>query len=368
MSSDRDLFDDSTMTFGEHLEELRTRLVLALYGAAAGAVIGFLVGGWIIGEIKKPLVKTLNKYEYFEQAAAAGKISEEGGWQWIRRQIGLTFFDEVPSEAEDEDGPPNMEPEPGGLIAPPEPNSVLRVEVPAAEVYGLLRDAAPDAVSGGEPAAETSVTLTLISPFFAEARQAMNARVRPVTLTVQEGFFTYLKVSLIAGLVFASPWIFWQAWQFVAAGLYPHERKYVYRFGPFSLLLFFFGAAFAWFAVIPFALDFFVGFSDRLGLEQNIQIGQWIGFAVVLPCVFGLAFQMPLVMLFAERIGVIEVGDLREKRPIAIMAMAVLSALLTPQDPITLLLMLIPLTLLYELGIFLCVASPKRNDFADARA
>ena len=399
MSSDRDLFDDSTMTFGEHLEELRTRLIKALYGVAVGAAVGFFIGGWVIEKIKQPLVGTLEKYEYLEQAQAAGKIKAEGPWEWLKRQAGLTLFEDSPvpddeaAERPVDDPPPDdsaaettdtatpdtvigdgettedvAKPDAGGLPEPPDPNEFLVVNAGARGLAEALRGVVPalteDAVA--EIPEDRLVPITLQSPVFAELKQALNERVRPITLTVQEGFFTYLKVSLVVGVVLASPWIFYQAWLFVAAGLYPHERRYVYRFGPMSLGLFFVGAAFAWLAVIPFALDFFIGFSTRLGLEPNIQIGQWIGFAVILPVVFGIAFQMPLLMLFVERIGVLEVADYREKRAIATLVMAVLSAVLTPQDPITLLMMLIPLMLLYQLGIWLCVASPKRGDFAGA--
>ena len=362
--SDRDLFDDTTMSFGEHLEELRTRLIKALLGLVVGVAVGFALGGSIIDEIKRPLVRTLTKYEYLEQAQAADGAARESAWDWLRRIAGLTLFDEDPSQMAEDPVEAVEDPDAGGLAAPPRPNEAITVEVLARELAVRLKTVAPDAVPDVTAVdAEETVTLTLRSPLFAELKQSMNQRVRPVTLTVQEGFFTYLKVSFISGLVFASPWIFWQAWQFVAAGLYPHERKYVYRFGPMSFLLFAAGVAFAWVAVIPFALDFFIGFSTRLGLETPIQIGPWIGFAVLMPVLFGVAFQMPLVMLFLERIGVFDASDYREKRSIAILAILLLSAFLTPQDPITMVLMAVPLTLLYEFGIFMCQASPKRGEF-----
>lgn len=386
--SDRDLFDDSTMSFGEHLEELRQRLINALVGVAIGAVVGFLIGGWVIAQIKAPLVATLNRYEYRTLAEAAGSLSEEGGWAWVKKWTGMSFFDDVPAPGIDEDELEGMQKDPGGLDESPSVKDTLRVAVDRAELRRLLHASDPDAFPRPGPGAgddepeaaeepgdesvepppadgEPPMMVTLRHPLFAEIRQDLRSRSRPVTLEVTEGFFTYLKVSLVTGVVLASPWIFYQAWLFVAAGLYPHERKYVYKFGPLSFGLFAVGAVFAWFAVIPFALDFFIGFSNSLGFETPIQIGPWITFAVTLPLIFGLAFQMPLLMLLLERIGVFEVADFREKRRMAIFVICIASALLTPSDPITLILMAVPLSLLYELGIFLCLASPQRSQFAD---
>src|SRR5690606_21583449 len=94
-----------------------------------------------------------------------------------------------------------------------------------------------------EPQVPT-VTLTLQASEFAQFQATVEQSRRAVTLKVEEAFMTYLKVSLIAAVVLSSPWIFYQMWQFVAAGLYPHERKYVYFFGGLSLILFLIGAAF----------------------------------------------------------------------------------------------------------------------------
>ena len=362
--SDRDLFDDSTMSFGEHLEELRQCLVKALFGVAIGTVAGLFIGGWVIGKIKEPLVETLSFHEYDQQAKALEAVSEDGLWEWLKPMLGLSYFDR--QGRPDGPGPDVATPEAGGLDEPPDVDESLVVEVDRASLLAQLHGSHPDDFPEPTDAdAGRPLSLTLSSPLFAEIRQGLNERVRPVTLNVEEGFFTYLKVSVITGIVLSSPWIFYQAWSFVAAGLYPHERKYVYKFGPLSFGLFAAGAAFAWFAVIPFALNFFIGFSINLGFEPNIQIGPWIGFAVKLPLIFGVAFQMPLLMLLLERIGIFEVADFREKRRIAILAIVVVSALLTPSDPITLFLMAIPLALLYELGIFLCVASPQRSQFAE---
>ena len=178
---------------------------------------------------------------------------------------------------------------------------------------------------------------------------------RPVTLNVQEAFMTYMKVSFIAGLVLASPWVFFQLWLFVAAGLYPHERKYVYTYLPMSVLLFLGGIFFCFYAVLPTVLDFLLGYNARIELTAQIRISEWISFAVTLPLMFGVSFQMPLIMLFLAKINVFTVHHYLSQWRMAVLAIAVISMVLTPTpDPMTMLLMMAPLLCLYFLGIGLC--------------
>lgn len=358
--NDDDLFADSTMSFGEHLEVLRVHLIKALIGVLIGTIVGLIFGGQIIGEIKRPLVKTLRKYATKEQAEAVEGAYKETSWGWFRRQLGLTYFDEMP-EVEGTVDP--IDGDDAGRVIPA-PTDTLDVDL---SVYGLLEklhELSPDKFEmPAEELRTETVEMTIRAPEFAIWRNTALNSTKPVVLTVQEGFLTYLKVSFISGFVLASWWVFLQAWQFVAAGLYPHEKKYVYKFGPMSFGLFISGVLFAFYVVLPFALDFFIGFNQRLGFEANIRINEWISFAVFLPVLFGISFQMPLVMLFLERIGVFEVKDYREKRNVALFVIAIVSAVLTPQDPITMMLMMVPLVFLYELGIWLCKLSGPVNPF-----
>src|SRR5712692_6827717 len=157
--------------------------------------------------------------------------------------------------------------------------------------------------------------------------------VRPPTLTtlsVQEAFVVYFKVSLMTGFVIGSPWIFYQIWMFIAAGLYPHEKKYVNYFLPFSLGLFLAGVAVCELFVMTKAVEALLWFNEWLGFEPDLRLNEWLGFAIFMPVVFGLSFQTPLVMLFLERIGILSVDSFRSKRRIAWFVMAVFAALITP--------------------------------------
>ncbi len=213
---------------------------------------------------------------------------------------------------------------------------------------------------------ERPVPLQLVADEFATFRTTTDRMNKPITLNVQEAFMTYLKVAFIGGIVLTSPWIFYQIWQFVAAGLYPNEQRYVYVFLPFSLFLFLSGITFCFYLVFPFVLSFLLGFNDWLGVTPQIRLSEWISFAVLMPLLFGVSFQLPLVMLFLERLSIFDAKIYREKRRIAILVIAIASMMLTPADPASMILMMIPLVLLYELGIWLCQYIAQRNPFQPA--
>ena len=159
----------------------------------------------------------------------------------------------------------------------------------------------------------------------------------------------------------ASPWVFYQGWAFVAAGLYRHERHYVKKFLPISLGLFLAGVFLCFGFVLPITLGFLLEFNVWLGVAPTLRLSEWMSFATILPLVFGIAFQTPLVMLFLERIGVFTADDFRAKRKIAILIITIAAAVLTPgQDPFSMTLLAVPMILLYELGILLVGTSKKR--------
>lgn len=174
------------------------------------------------------------------------------------------------------------------------------------------------------------------------------------TLSVTEAFIVYIKAALLFGFVLASPLVFYFVWEFVASGLYKHERRYIYIFLPFSLGLFLLGASIAFFFVFQFVLSFLFEFNAIINAQPNIRMSEWLGFALLLPVGFGLAFQLPLVMLFLNRVGIIPAEAYWQYWRPAIMVIAVLSMVLTPADPGSMLIMFGSLTPLYYLGIKLC--------------
>ncbi|MEC7565511.1 MAG: twin-arginine translocase subunit TatC [Planctomycetota bacterium] len=191
--------------------------------------------------------------------------------------------------------------------------------------------------------------------------------IRVQTLNAHEGFMIWLKAAMIGGIVIASPWIFYQIWQFIAAGLYPHERKYVYIYLPFSLTLFFGGGAMAFFVVMEPVLDFLFSYNRMMEIDPDPRISEWLGFVMFLPLGFGIAFQLPLVMLMLQRIGLFTISSYLAKWRVAVLVIFIVAMFLTPADPLSMLLLGGPLTVLYFLGILLCKFMPRnRNPYADS--
>ena len=359
----RDLFDDSTMSFGEHLEVLRVHLFKALIGLVVTVIVCLIYGESIVGFVRAPIDSALaeftkNKRDAELEVDDVDTITGREWWEELWSSIRGVWEPEAEGAAADATATAAQEePEPTGSRS-------LRVSVTAFDILSALHQVAPE--SFDEPAAEmreTSVFLTLTADEFAQFRFVANQSLEPVTFNVQEAFMMYLKVSLIAGILLASPWIFFQMWQFVAAGLYPHERKFVYIYGAMSLVLFIAGAAFCFYAVFPFVLTFLLGFNANIGVTPQIRLSEWISFAVMMPLMFGISFQLPLVMRFLTAISIFDEETYRSKRRMAILVIAFLSMVLTPADPFSMLLMMFPLIFLYELGILLCRYGASKNPF-----
>lgn len=365
MAQSKDLFDDSTMTFGEHLECLRTHLIRAIIGLLICVIGALFIGDRIVGVVRSPIDKALRKAAEAEGGTNLrvdddiADIEMTDVWQWIQENVGLA----EPIE------PADQEPaEPVETFLPIRTGDPLdrtiEISLMPSELAKALHTYSPDDYpevrSASDNADETPLTIRIAAPEFQQLEAVIDRQNQAVTLNVQEAFMTYLKVAFIAGLLIASPWVFKEIWAFVAAGLYPHERKYIYTYLPMSLFLFTGGAVFCFYAVFPFVLKFLLGFNAMLKVNPQIRLSEWINFAVTLPVMFGVSFQLPLVMLFLERISVFEISDYREKRRMAILVIAFLSMILTPADPMSMLLMMFPLTLLYELGIILCGFNPHK--------
>lgn len=173
-------------------------------------------------------------------------------------------------------------------------------------------------------------------------------------LGVPDAFVIYMKVSLVAGLIISSPWVFYHLWMFVSAGLYRRERRFVKIAVPFSTVLFIAGALFFFFVVAPLSLRFFLKFGELLGGEQAWTFNKYISFVTILMLVFGLGFQTPLAIFILQRTGIVSVTGLRRVRKYVFLGVFVIAAVATPPDVISQITLGLPLYLLYELGILLC--------------
>lgn len=358
MSQSKDLFDDSTMTFWEHLEILRTHLILAIIGVGLCMIGTLYYGDVIVGWIRQPIDHALrmHKIEAKEDVAPMPAFS----WGWFKKQSGLDVMDQVdPIEKRRSEVQP--------IATDSKDDQTVTIKVLPSELVNVLHAADPERYPQANPKEdEQAVNLRIAAPEFTELTRVIDITSRPVTLNVQEAFMMYMTVSALAGLIIASPWVIYQMWLFVAAGLYPHEKRYVYIYLPMSVFLFIGGCVFCYYCVFPFMLNFLLSFNKSLGLQPQIRMSEWISFALMLPLVFGISFELPLVMLFLERISIFDVQAYREKRRLAILVISFLSMMLTPSaDPMSMILMLVPMLGLYELGILMCSWHSKPPQFSD---
>src|SRR5262245_15729769 len=319
-----DYFADTRMSFGDHIEELRYYLIRAILGLIVGIAISFAFGKGVVRLIVAPLEDQLMEFYERRVQKVAQELKEgdkrleglndptempvviqRGDWKKFLRGLGVQFTQEnAAAEPDDE------------LIKFPLKGLPLEWELKVSKAQKIVQ--------------------------------------RPpqlATMNVMEAFMVYFKVCALTGLVISSPWVFYQIWAFIAAGLYPHEKRGVHVYLPVSLALFLIGVLFCEFLVIPKAISALLWFNEWLGLEPDLRLNEWLTFAVLVPLVFGLSFQTPLVMLFLAKLGILDADSFRRKRRIAWFAMAVFAAAVTPIDALSMLLMWVPMCGLYELGI-----------------
>lgn len=441
---DEDLFKDTTMTFGEHLEELRVCLFKALIGLVIGFLIGLLVADQVVAFIQGPLTKSLKEHYLnhvstrlatfaargekvpdaadIEALGAAGLLpslikldvrsfahqlqgqypGEFDGFnppQLAERDI-LDFnllAADLASAGESESTSParrvwellpadsqrvlesgrNLKPEERSLLLNGFNTVLRRADFYRADDFDPFKDAVQPIVARRETRVASEFNRHLLGTVYPKWFNATLAakelatviiwthvdddpRVNVQSLSPHEPFMIYLKAALVFGAVISSPWVFVQIWAFVAAGLYPHEKKYVHLFVPISIGLFLAGAATAFFFVFQPVLKYLLYFNEMMHIDPDIRIGEWLTFALLLPIGFGISFQLPLVMLFLERIGIFTVENYLAKWRVAILAIFVIAMVLTPAEPTSMLLMAIPLCFLYYLGIGLCKLWPRK--------
>ena len=196
-------------------------------------------------------------------------------------------------------------------------------------------------------------------------KAAMPPEAKLIYTAPAEAFFTYLKVAFLAGLVGASPVIFYQLWRFISPGLYESERRNIWPFVIFSSVLFIAGAIFCYAIVFPYAFQFFMSFATD-EITPMLKLNEYLSFSSMLLFAFGVVFEMPLILVFLGRLGVVTSQGLRKKRKYAILIMFAGAAFITPPDVVSQILMALPLMVLYEVSIWLVAASQKKKAAREA--
>jgi len=168
---------------------------------------------------------------------------------------------------------------------------------------------------------------------------------------VTEAFFTKMKISFIAALIVASPVLLWQAWQFIAPGLYEHEKRYSRSFVLFGSFFFIGGAVFCYEIVIQQGLSFLLHRYETINIQPMLQVGEYLSLVSRMVLAFGVMFELPVLTFFLARVGLIDHRFLLRQYRYAIIVIALLAAVLTPPDLVSQILFMVPLSLLYLISI-----------------
>jgi sec-independent protein translocase protein TatC len=306
-----DPFAASRMPFTAHLEVLRWHLWRALAGLVVGMVLSIPVGHQALQLIAAPVKAELDLFQERRIERAAALLAG-----------GDPFF-----------------------VAANQPRQVRL----------LLQE--PDGTFHSQ-----TVWIEPVDFFLALARADRLVNHPPAlsTMSITEAFMVYFKVCLYCGVIISSPWVFYQLWSFVAAGLYPHERSLVRYYLPFSVGLFLAGVAVCELLAMRNMVGFLLGFNEMLDLNPDLRLNEWLSFALFVPLAFGVAFQTPVVMIFINRLGIVSASWYRRNRRMAYMGLAVFAAMITAgPDPMVMMMLAAPMWLLYEIGILLCRAEGR---------
>ncbi len=338
MAAEKDLFAEEqtmvTMSFGDHLEDLRYRLIMGVVGLVVGLILTFIpplfLGRAVMTNMEKPAQDALRRF-----------YEDDAKRRYDEAKLAKT---QAPT---------------------------VQIEFAADEFVKQLAAIAPDAkLPDLDSLKDRRIKLTQYSALDDEIMKTVKTtaeRNAIVTLAPLEGITILFLVCTITGLVLTSPWIFYQIWAFVAAGLYRHERHYVLKFLPFSLGLFLAGVFLCFFFVLPVTLGFLLELNVWLNIEPSLRLSEWMSFATMLPLVFGICFQTPLVMLFLERVGILTAADFRSKRKFAILIIITAAAILTPgPDVFSQCMLAVPMLILYEVGILIIGKNGRTKRIFDA--
>jgi sec-independent protein translocase protein TatC len=324
--SDDRSFEHTRMSFWDHIEELRTHMWRALIGFFVGLLFGFFVGQQMVGVIASPVEKALAHFHKDRREKLEQKLAVDPELQKMNELKEYEF------------------------------------QLPPDQAKNLF--AACGVTTTKEPTGPLPLTLKFeplkLALKTGEATQYITRPPTLSTLSATEAFIVYLKVSMYCGLIISSPWIFYQLWSFIAAGLYPQEKRLVHVYMPVSILLFLAGVALCEFVVLPKTLQYLLSFDEWLDMGPDLRLNEWIGFAILFPLVFGLAFQLPLIMFVLHRVGVVNFEVYRRHRRIAYFLLACSYLIIgVAPDWYSMLAMVIPMFVLYEVGIIFCHFSPK---------
>lgn len=355
-----DIFKDSRMSFGDHLEELRMRMLRALKYLMIFLILGLTLDGIgvllhnpYIG-IGRPMMMVITDPAEEQIRDFYNRRNEKMGIEKLGNMT-QTPADELAAidakyRKNDFDLSSLSSDERHMLLGAPSSMPVILPTESLAPVFGQPKPDAPK-----EIAVRMQVYPAYLAYLSNKGDTLLGTKRYLSTMSFQEAFLVYFKVAILSSIVLASPFILYQFWAFIGAGLYPHERRYVHVFFGPSVVLFLFGVILCQFFVLPGAIKALLGFNEWLGLDADIRLKEWLSLAIILPLVFGASFQTPLVMVFFNRIGMFTAHDYFSKWRYACLIIVVFAAVVTPTpDAVTMLYLFLPMFGLYLAGAAVC--------------
>ncbi len=195
----------------------------------------------------------------------------------------------------------------------------------------------------------------LAKPYF-DVQQQTHLPATLQAITLSEKFMVYMKTALLFGVIVSSPWIFYQLWKFISAGLYPSEKRFVHIVSPVCALLFASGAMFFLLVIAPLMIRFLIGFDPGISeIQTQVTLSSYVSFMLLMMLVFGLCFQLPVAIVAANKIGIVSAQMLKSARKYVILAIFVIAAVVTPSpDMISQIALAVPMYILYEAGLLFC--------------
>ena len=410
------------MTFGEHLEELRSRLIRSLAITAVGALIALFFADTLMKTIAGPHQQAMSRVlvrqradqaaeDLAELAGKLGELSPEAGYSVFREHSKVSTLGERATQLRAgllEEGMSE-----GLVVLLMEQINAATTVAERAAYYGRMQRAFEQIATVEEQMSEFPHAARDALREVLEQNQGVEGILRswqepktslvdvpwpqldrrlheyegirnriielenwrnfnpPLkTLSYPEAFFSYLKICILAGLLLGLPWITFEVWGFISAGLYKSERRAVYPFIPMSFAFFIAGFVFAYNVLIPIGLAYLGGYASPDVIEGNFTLRDYISLIITMMLGMGLLFQLPLGMIFLSRAQILTTAQFRQYRKMAIFGAVIVGAMLTPPDPVTQMLMAGPLVLLYESGVwgsifFARKKSPERTDSSD---
>lgn len=258
--------------------------------------------------------------------------------------------------------------------------SVASVIVVALVAYFFRQElleilARPLQIGTGFSTSDIPAILQALEDFFRESGQFTEDQITALVATFRrllfqsiglifihptEAFFTFIKLSLFTGLVFSMPFIIYQIWEFVVPALFDQERRFLFGTFFFGTLLFFAGTAFAFLIVLPIAISFLIRISGPQ-LSAVFTVGNYVSFTMLFILVFGILFELPVVIFMLVRVGITSRAFLIRQRKYMVLIAFIVGAALTPPDVITQAFLAIPLILLFEVSLIVARFAERRR-------